>query len=422
MCEHRYPSAGTFAYKETPVVDEEYDFEVQFSRLNPAPLLTVPITLSSCSCDGLIDTGASKSLIKPSLVPDSTNIASESRNITGLGRSSVEPCGVASLTIKLASLTFVEDFVVVPDDSIKYSIILGEDLFINNKLEIDYPNSKLSGFMEGGSWEIFFSDHPPYLIYREVEICLTADTCIEDMEPVFVAAHVRPKVASAVTSVDLYYDGHVQDKRSDLITGLPGLVDVVDGRTGVLFQRPVGGVQRAIHLKKGTVLGTLSTILDVEVMDVNTIGSNNHSAVDKMIRDINLEGLSLHQCEQVRAMLERRSGTLSRGDHDVACAGVTSHRTELTDRTPIRQRPRRFPEPVVNEIERQCEELRKLDIIMFSRSPWSSPVVPIKKKDGSLRLCIDYRELNKVTKADRFPMPNMNDLVFGLHGLATSQL
>lgn len=96
---------------------------------------------------------------------------------------------------------------------------------------------------------------------------------------------------------------------------------------------------------------------------------------------------------------------------------MKEHHIELYDKTPIYQRPRRFPEVVNQEIERQCRELHLLDIIEPSSSPWSSPVVPVRKKDGSIRMCIDYRKLNAVTKPDRFPLPNLNDAVFGLHGV-----
>jgi hypothetical protein len=89
----------------------------------------------------------------------------------------------------------------------------------------------------------------------------------------------------------------------------------------------------------------------------------------------------------------------------------------LSDYTPIRQKPRRFAEPVVEAIEQQCDELHALDIIEPTKSPWSSPVVPVRKKDGTIRLCVDYRKLNAVTIPDRFPMPNLNDLVFSLHGM-----
>ena len=119
----------------------------------------------------------------------------------------------------------------------------------------------------------------------------------------------------------------------------------------------------------------------------------------------------------MKAMLSRRRGAFSKNESDIGYAiGTAEHRIELTDSTPIRLKPRRFPDPVAVEIERQCEELVDLNIIEYSKSPWSAPVVPIKKKDGSLRLCIDYRRLNRVTKADRFPMPNMVDQVFNLYG------
>ena len=50
-------------------------------------------------------------------------------------------------------------------------------------------------------------------------------------------------------------------------------------------------------------------------------------------------------------------------------------------------------------------------------SPWSSPVVPVTKKNSALRLCIDYRQVNEVTKPDRHPLPNLNDSVYSLHGM-----
>jgi hypothetical protein len=106
----------------------------------------------------------------------------------------------------------------------------------------------------------------------------------------------------------------------------------------------------------------------------------------------------------------------STGDTDVGLAGVTKHQIRLTNETPIYQRPRRFPQPIADEIERQCKELNSLDIIEPSVSPWSSPVVPVRKKDGSVRMCIDYRQLNRVTIPDKFPVPNLSDSIFGLHG------
>ena len=105
-----------------------------------------------------------------------------------------------------------------------------------------------------------------------------------------------------------------------------------------------------------------------------------------------------------------------KSDADIGLAAVAQHRITLTDQTPIYQRPRRFPPPITDEIERQCKELNAQDIIEPSDSPWSSPVVPVRKKDGSIRMCIDYRRLNRVTVADKYPVPNLTDSIFGLGG------
>lgn len=115
-------------------------------------------------------------------------------------------------------------------------------------------------------------------------------------------------------------------------------------------------------------------------------------------------------------MMQQFKSVFSSGESDIGHASVTNHKIRLTDQTPIYQRPRRFPRPINDEIERQCQELNALDIIEPSMSPWSSPIVPVRKKDGSVRMCIDYRKLNKVTIADKFPVPNLSDSLFGLRG------
>ncbi|KAL7631268.1 UNVERIFIED_CONTAM: hypothetical protein RMT77_018430 [Armadillidium vulgare] len=96
-------------------------------------------------------------------------------------------------------------------------------------------------------------------------------------------------------------------------------------------------------------------------------------------------------------------------------ASMTPHRIELFDDTPICQMTRRFSEIISKEIEGQCEELLLKDIIEPSISPWNSPIVPVRKKDGSLRMCLDSRRLNRVTIPQKFPIPNLTDTVFSLH-------
>ena len=60
---------------------------------------------------------------------------------------------------------------------------------------------------------------------------------------------------------------------------------------------------------------------------------------------------------------------------------------------------------------KELDEMEKTGIIKESDSPWAAPMVVVKKKNGSLRICIDYRKLNQVTQADAYPIPWIEDLL-----------
>ncbi|KAL4032614.1 hypothetical protein IC575_005694 [Cucumis melo] len=70
----------------------------------------------------------------------------------------------------------------------------------------------------------------------------------------------------------------------------------------------------------------------------------------------------------------------------------------------------------LKELKVQLQELLDKGFIRPSVSPWGAPVLLVKKKDGSMRLCIDYRELNKVTVKNRYPLPRIDDLFDQLQG------
>ncbi|KAL4013763.1 hypothetical protein IC575_025946 [Cucumis melo] len=83
---------------------------------------------------------------------------------------------------------------------------------------------------------------------------------------------------------------------------------------------------------------------------------------------------------------------------------------------PISRAPYRMAPTVLKELKMQLQELLDKGFIRPSVSPWGAPVLFVKKKDGSMRLCIDYRELNKVTVKNRYPLPRIDDLFDQLQG------
>ena len=68
------------------------------------------------------------------------------------------------------------------------------------------------------------------------------------------------------------------------------------------------------------------------------------------------------------------------------------------------------------ELKVQLQELLDKGFIRPSVSPWGAPVLFVKKKDGLIRLCIDYKELNKVTMRNKYPLPRIDDLFNQLQG------
>ncbi|GKE09453.1 putative reverse transcriptase domain-containing protein, partial [Tanacetum coccineum] len=86
-------------------------------------------------------------------------------------------------------------------------------------------------------------------------------------------------------------------------------------------------------------------------------------------------------------------------------------RIELTPRaTPVAKSPYRLAPFELEELSGQLKELQDKGFIRPSSSPWGAPVLFVKKKDGSFRMCIDYRELNKLTVKNRYPLPKIDDL------------
>jgi hypothetical protein len=95
------------------------------------------------------------------------------------------------------------------------------------------------------------------------------------------------------------------------------------------------------------------------------------------------------------------------------------HQIELIPRSTLpNKRSYRYPHQQKGEIEKMVQYMLDSDIIQPSRSSFLAPVVMVRKKDNSWRMCSDYRDLNKITIKDKFPIPNIDELLDELHRVA----
>ena len=97
---------------------------------------------------------------------------------------------------------------------------------------------------------------------------------------------------------------------------------------------------------------------------------------------------------------------------------LAEHSIDTGEAPPVYHPPYRIPTAWQNQVRKEIQTMLDSGVIEPSTSPWTSPIIPVKKKDGSLRLCIDYRKLNSITKEDRNPMPRV-DVMLEQLGKAT---
>ena len=88
----------------------------------------------------------------------------------------------------------------------------------------------------------------------------------------------------------------------------------------------------------------------------------------------------------------------------------------IQDARPVCKPPYRLGQAQHLEVEKQLQDYVDKGFIKPSNSPWASPILLVKKKDGSMRLCVDYRALNNLTIKNKFPIPRMEDLFDQLEG------
>ena len=105
--------------------------------------------------------------------------------------------------------------------------------------------------------------------------------------------------------------------------------------------------------------------------------------------------------EQVFALSDDKLGETELVEHCIDTGGAK----------PVRTSPRRFPYSLRLELEEELRKLLRTTCIEPANSPYALSLVPVRKKDGSIRVCIDYRALNKDTVPDSYPIPRIDDLV-----------
>ena len=128
------------------------------------------------------------------------------------------------------------------------------------------------------------------------------------------------------------------------------------------------------------------------------------------------DALSEEEKGKLRAFFEEHEHLFALSGSELGSTSVVTHSIDTGDNPPIRQAVRRTPFVLRQKVDDLVQGMLDQGVIQPSQSPWASPIVLVKKKDGSTRFCVDYRRLNSITKMDVFPLPRIDDTLDLLAG------
>ena len=141
----------------------------------------------------------------------------------------------------------------------------------------------------------------------------------------------------------------------------------------------------------------------------------SHDIIKPVLEKLPVD-VTAEQRQQVINFFQEFDDMFSRGTFDMGQTTLVEHSIDTGDHRPIRESLRRHPLALLDEIDHQVDELIDNDFIEPAASPWASNVVMVKKKDGSFRLCVDYRRLNSVTYKDSYPLPHIDTCLGSMNG------
>ena len=128
--------------------------------------------------------------------------------------------------------------------------------------------------------------------------------------------------------------------------------------------------------------------------------------------------LSADSRAELHQLLDDYQDIFSYGEYDLGHTAVVEHRIDTNNNQPFRQQLRPQPRAYLPTIDRLVNEMQAQGIIEPCHSEWASNIVLVKKKDGNIRFCVDYRKLNSLTQKDAYPLPRIEACLDSLSGAA----
>ena len=369
-------------------------------------------TIEGVPVDLLVDTGAAVTVMNSTVWDEvsrkqpTKTLQATQRGLIGVQGKPLDVRGVAELTIQLCAEEFPTQVMVV--DSLSSGAILGRDFLRVNNCLIDMEDNVLQFKRRGFALSLTSGERNQI---ARIAVTLKQPLHVPGSSEIDTMG-VVPVIAESHT--------WILERPAERSAGMVARAVVTPQNRNVPV-RICNPREEKITIPKGTTIAILEPIEEEPqcIAEVQEKDKNCTETKQRMLWEIatgtNAE-LTDGERDSFYGLLLEYADIFAGNQSDYGRTDIVQHRIFTGDHPPIRQQVRRLPPSRRNEVKQLLQEMQENNVIQPSNSPWASPIVLVRKKDGSTRFCVDFRKVNATTRKDAYPLPRVEDTLDALTG------
>ena len=376
----------------------------------------------------LLDTGSSLSLINYSVICKFKDISISSCNLPMLklaNGAAMAPIGFSQLDLIVNNVTYKQLFYIY--NNIPFDILLGLDFCKMSKINIDFEKLTVNNLTN-----VFpFNLHLLIEEDKDNSLYMRNDVNIGPEQGQFIELYSFERIPDT-----LLFD---LNSNFNLKTSLIIHNSIIKSEQGNVKIFVINTTNSNILIRKNTKIGSFEPIEEkncflleadevkkMTAVDATAAAKDNDTiystqTIDMRSNDGKIifnvgEELPIENKLELVKFLNNFRGIFACDTSELTRTNLTTHKIITLSDEPVQRGPYRASWKERDEMQKQVKEMLAAGLIRESKSPYAAPVVMVKKSNGALRMCHDYRGLNAVTKCDSYPLPRIEDLMNSFSG------